>query len=114
MEKKITPEQAAKVEEGMDLWRGKDEPVKPESKTAEHQLTREEVVNLVVEFSKNPVTKYVAEMTVVKYSDQQLAAFKSSIDKEYLQWLYLRLITMHGENSDYDYMIKFKNLIDQL
>ena len=33
MEKKITPEQADKVKEGMDLWRGKDEPVKPESKT---------------------------------------------------------------------------------
>jgi hypothetical protein len=28
MEKKLTPEQAAKVEEGMNLWRGK-----PESKT---------------------------------------------------------------------------------
>jgi hypothetical protein len=28
--------------------------------------------------------------------------------------LYLRMILVHGENSNYDYMIKFKEIIDQL
>jgi hypothetical protein len=64
---KLTPEQAAKVEEGMNLWRGK-----PESKT------------------------------------------KTEEYKTHLEWLYLRMILVHGENSNYDYMIKFKEIIDQL
>lgn len=33
-------------------------------------------------------------------------------DKEILQFLYDRLIYVHGEQSLYDYMINFKRIID--
>jgi len=34
-------------------------------------------------------------------------------DKEHLQWLYNRLVNIHGENPNYDYMLKFKEIIDK-
>jgi hypothetical protein len=35
-------------------------------------------------------------------------------DVKHLQWLYDRMANVHGENKDYDYMIKFKEIIEQL
>ena len=35
-------------------------------------------------------------------------------DVKHLQWLYDRMVNVHGENKDYDYMIKFKEIIEQL
>ena len=35
-------------------------------------------------------------------------------DKEMLTWLYERLVNVHGENENYDYMIKFKDIIDRM
>jgi hypothetical protein len=34
-------------------------------------------------------------------------------DVKHLQWLYDRMVNVHGENKDYDYMIKFKEIIKQ-
>jgi hypothetical protein len=34
-------------------------------------------------------------------------------DKEHLQWLYNRLVNVHGENPNYDYMLKFQEIINQ-
>lgn len=34
--------------------------------------------------------------------------------KKHLEFLYLRLIKVHGENENYDYMIKFKEIIDSI
>ena len=33
-------------------------------------------------------------------------------DKEFLEWLYERLVTVHGENPRYDYMYKLGNIIE--
>jgi hypothetical protein len=33
---------------------------------------------------------------------------------KHLQWLYDRMANVYGENKDYDYMIKFKEIIEQL
>jgi hypothetical protein len=35
-------------------------------------------------------------------------------DVKHLQWLYDRMANVHGENKNYDYMIKFKEIIEQL
>jgi len=35
-------------------------------------------------------------------------------DVKHLQWIYDRMANVHGENKDYDYMIKFKEIIEQL
>jgi len=33
-------------------------------------------------------------------------------DKEFLQWIFQRMCMIHGENVNYDYMHKFKEIID--
>ena len=35
-------------------------------------------------------------------------------DTSHLQWIYDRMSNIHGENENYDYMIKFKEIIEQL
>jgi hypothetical protein len=34
-------------------------------------------------------------------------------EKEFLQWIYDRLVNIHKENPHMDYMWKFKELIDK-
>ena len=34
--------------------------------------------------------------------------------KTHLEWIYNRLIEVHGENELYDYMIKFKEIIEEV
>jgi hypothetical protein len=34
-------------------------------------------------------------------------------DKEHLQWIYNRLVNVHGEDPNYDYMLKFKEIINK-
>ena len=36
----------------------------------------------------------------------------SQSDKKHLEWIYERLIGTHEENPDYDYMLKFKEIIN--
>ena len=36
----------------------------------------------------------------------------SQSDKKHLEWIYERLICVHEENPDYDYMLKFKEIIN--
>ena len=38
----------------------------------------------------------------------------SDKDTAHLQWIYDRMSNVHGENENYDYMIKFKEIIEQL
>jgi hypothetical protein len=35
-------------------------------------------------------------------------------DITHLQWIYDRMSNVHGENENYDYMLKFKEIIEQL
>jgi len=37
----------------------------------------------------------------------------SEKDIKHLQWIYDRMVNVHGENENYDYMIKFKEIIEQ-
>lgn len=32
-------------------------------------------------------------------------------DKEFLTWIYERMIHVHGENPNVDYMLKFKDVL---
>ena len=32
-------------------------------------------------------------------------------DKEFLEWIYLRMINLYNENENTDYMIKFKKIM---
>lgn len=34
--------------------------------------------------------------------------------KQHLEWIYQRLIHVHKENPNYDYMLKFKEIINNL
>lgn len=38
----------------------------------------------------------------------------SQSDKNHLEWIYERLIHVHKENPNYDYMLKFKEIINNL
>ena len=35
-------------------------------------------------------------------------------NENHLEWIYNRLIEVHGENSNYDYMIEFKKIIENI
>lgn len=35
-------------------------------------------------------------------------------DKEFLQWIYNRLVNVHDEKELYDYMQKLKDIIDNM
>ena len=35
-------------------------------------------------------------------------------DKEFLEWVYDRLVNVHGENPSVDYMQRLQKLVDQL
>ena len=34
-------------------------------------------------------------------------------DKEHLEWIYARMVTIHREHTNVDYMIKFKEILDR-
>ena len=36
----------------------------------------------------------------------------SQSNKNHLEWIYERLVEAHGENPNYDYMLKFKEIIN--
>jgi hypothetical protein len=55
-----------------------------------------------------------AAKMIQEYADQQLAEFKEKISKNHLQWIYARMVAKHGENENYDYMLRFKEIIDSL
>jgi hypothetical protein len=35
-------------------------------------------------------------------------------DIKHLEWIYNRMIHVHGEDKDFDYMIKFRNILDEM
>ena len=41
-------------------------------------------------------------------------SFKEVGDKEFLEWVYDRLVNVHGENPVVDYMQRLQKLVDQL
>jgi hypothetical protein len=47
---------------------------------------------------------------------EQLTPIDLPTDKDtaHLQWIYDRMSNVHGENENYDYMLKFKEIIEQL
>ena len=47
---------------------------------------------------------------------EQLTTIELPSDKDitHLQWIYDRMSNVHGENENYDYMLKFKEIIEQL
>ena len=57
---------------------------------------------------------------VQEYKEVLLKAIKiekqqqvySDDDVKHLEWMYNRMIEIHGENTNYDYMIKLKNIIE--
>jgi hypothetical protein len=45
--------------------------------------------------------------------EQAMELTSNKEDIEHLEWLYNRMLNVHGENENYDYMIRFKNIIDK-
>lgn len=35
-------------------------------------------------------------------------------DKDFLQWVHGRLVNVHGENKNVDYMLKLQSIIDSM
>lgn len=35
-------------------------------------------------------------------------------DKEFLNWMYWRLVTVHGENRNFDYMIRMRDIVKNM
>jgi hypothetical protein len=45
--------------------------------------------------------------------EQAMELTSNKEDIEHLKWLYDRMLNVYGENENYDYMIRFKNIIDK-
>ena len=41
-------------------------------------------------------------------------AWAKQEDKKHLEWIYNRMKYVHAENPNYDYMIKFREIIDKI
>lgn len=37
-----------------------------------------------------------------------------SLDQQHLKWIFNRMVEIHGEKSNYDYMIKFQSIINNM
>lgn len=58
------------------------------------------------------LSKFLTESDVIKeFTPIELPSDK---DTAHLQWIYDRMSNVHGENENYDYMLKFKEIIEQL
>lgn len=51
---------------------------------------------------------------IILKCDDSLEIKKSTDDAIHLEWLFNRLVDKHGENPNYDYMHKLKNIINKL
>jgi hypothetical protein len=52
------------------------------------------------------------EGKIAWYENQQLE-LQVNPNKEFLQWVFDRMVEVHGENPNYDYMHKFKSIINE-
>ena len=49
----------------------------------------------------------------INWQQEQDKKLYSKEDVNHLEWIYNRMIGLHNENKDYDYMVKFKEILDQ-
>ena len=61
----------------------------------------------------NIVIKYEPK-EIKKFNIDDLNVFKNNIGKNHLQFIYDRMIDVHGEKENIDYMLKFKEINDWL
>jgi len=73
------------------------------------KLYTEEQVKQMIEKSRE--TGLTAEFLILVNQGIELPTDK---DTAHLQWIYNRMSDVHGENENYDYMLKFKEIIEQL
>jgi hypothetical protein len=63
---------------------------------------------------ENLLDESLAKGKLILEELKAINAKQESIEENHLEWIYNRMIYVHGENKNYDYMIKFKNIIEQL
>jgi hypothetical protein len=73
------------------------------------KLYTEDQVKQMIEKSRE--TGLTAEFLILVNQGIELPTDK---DTAHLQWIYDRMSDVHGENENYDYMLKFKEIIEQL
>lgn len=56
--------------------------------------------------------EYQDAMRFYSYKKQTQRKWLSKTDKDFLFFIYNRLIAVHGENPDVDYMIRFASIIE--
>jgi hypothetical protein len=50
---------------------------------------------------------------VIDGAKWQAERMYSEEDLKHLEWIYDRIVNVHNENPNYDYMLKFKSIIEQ-
>jgi hypothetical protein len=65
------------------------------------------IVNNPQDYSAEQIENYFKEYA-------NLVATKESNDYNHLTWIYNRLIHVHGENPQYDYMLRLEEIINKL
>ena len=66
------------------------------------------------EYNKGNVIKKVLVEVECKNVQIYPKSGKEFSDKNHLEFIYNRLINVHNENPDYDYMIKFKEILKNI
>lgn len=54
------------------------------------------------------------ELEKSKQTEKVLKLISLKADKHHLQWIYDRMLNVHNEDKNYDYMLKFKEIIDRI
>ena len=59
-------------------------------------------------------TCVMGKVLVIPKDEQKYNMLLNDLGYNHLEWIYNRLIHVHGENDNYDYMIKLKEIVKLL
>lgn len=110
--KKITPERAKEIEGGMNNWRGKEDEHEKIAQILRDNITFSgQVGDYVIHGAINKIIEHFSDQLA-----KQEVAFRETVKdlKNHSEWIYWRMVDIHNEKENVDYMIKFRNLIDSL
>jgi hypothetical protein len=73
--------------------------------------TEEQVLQIIANLNRE---HFVTAEELLEEMGHEPIELPSDDEISHLHWLYCRMSNVHGENENYDYMLKFKEIIEQL
>lgn len=72
------------------------------------------LVSVAIPATKEYTTQGLPAETVFHSTASEVRSFPLKDDVKHLEWLYNRMLNVYNENPQYDYMIRFKAILDKI